>query len=178
MTLVRKTSQISWQMIKDTGYVTGQRELVAELLYRSGPLTGTEVNQRLKGPGEISPNYHKRLSELQDQQVIEPVGHCICPIKGTVVILWDISGKLPTKLEKTKSTSPTTPKDFDLGLNELRGIRQLLLTEHGIPFSFALIRVLNQVQKKYGTKRDESWLEDPETDEVANSEVSDFVDLL
>jgi len=177
MTHVRKTSLISWQRIKDTGYITGQRELVAKLLYDSGPLTGTEVDEKLKYPGETSPGYHKRLSELQDMGAIESLGYCICPIQGTLVIRWDISGKVPTKLEKTKSTS-ATPKDFDVAFNELREIRQLLLTEHGIPYSYALLRVLTQLQKKHGTKRDEPWLEDPETDEVMNSEVSDFVDFL
>lgn len=61
-----------------------------------GPLTRSELDQRLKLPYEVNPSYHKRLSELARLGVVAVVGKRPCTVTGRICEVWAATGNKPT----------------------------------------------------------------------------------
>ena len=71
------------------------RFLVYECLFEHGPLTGAEIDERLRGDRGGRGHYHKRLSELYALDLISDVKIRACSITGEQVTEWDVTSNLP-----------------------------------------------------------------------------------
>lgn len=95
----RPTGTETYHAIVSTGLVSKKRLEVYSVLADGGPLTATEIAERM--PGEKSPskgnNVHARLCELRDMDLVEEVGERACSVSGRNVIVWDVTGRLPRK---------------------------------------------------------------------------------
>ena len=113
--MTRSTSRESWQSVKDSGLVSKMRLRVYDWLYRSGPSTQSEVTAGLKGQGEVNPSYHKRLSELERQGLVESVSERPCSITGRNCIAWQTTDLcMPRPLPKAKKSKAKTIEELDL----------------------------------------------------------------
>ncbi len=102
--MIRETSRMAYNFIKERGLLSKRRFQVYELVYTFGPLT---MNQLLEKANMMYGNknsgvYSTRLSELRDVGCLQELGTTICPISKRKVILWDVTEKLPQK-KKEKS---------------------------------------------------------------------------
>lgn len=99
----RDTSIQAYHQIKDEGLLSRMRLMVYEHLFKHGPLTRSELDNQLKGPNEVNPSYHKRLSELERQGVVKTVGRKACSITGRECELWDVTSALPIPFTRDPS---------------------------------------------------------------------------
>ena len=103
MSDARETSIDAWRDIQSNG-VLGVEQLKAYgCLYRYGPQTGRELDDKL------GPDMHKRLSELERLGVVACKGKRKCAITGRIVFEWALTGELPVKpppAVKTKRSKP------------------------------------------------------------------------
>ena len=92
----------TYNKIKSNGLLSGRRFEVFECIQHWGPITASNVLDRLG----LKTNNSGRFTELNEMGVIKPYG-----IKqnaaGHPETLWVTTGQLPTKLE----SEPTTLKD-------------------------------------------------------------------
>jgi hypothetical protein len=97
----RRTSIEAYQAILSEGLLSRLRWFVYDLLYHHGPMTGNQLIDRVKTRKNTGA-FNTRLSELRDLGVVYEVGEVKDPITGRQVILWDVTEKLPKKVEKPK----------------------------------------------------------------------------
>lgn len=113
-TMTRSTSREAWQSVTDSGLVSSMRLRVYDWLYRNGPSTRSEVDIGLRGPGEVNPSYHKRLSELERQGLVESVSERPCRITGRNCIAWQTTDLcMPRPLPKAKKSKAKTIEELD-----------------------------------------------------------------
>lgn len=97
--MTRQTSKAAYEAIMSNGTLSQRRRDVYDILYRYGPLSASEVCQRLSLPRDsISP----RLSELQRLSIVKEFGTKSCGITGQTVTAWDVTGTLPRGKLKSK----------------------------------------------------------------------------
>jgi len=101
--MTRETSAQAFRQIQADGSLSRMRWKVYEHLFHHGPLTRSELDSRLKGPKEVNPSYHKRLSELERQGVVKTVGRRACSITGRECELWDVTANLPVAFVREQS---------------------------------------------------------------------------
>jgi hypothetical protein len=101
---VKKTSKDTFDAVIASGLLSKMRLAVYKCLYDRGPLTGSEIDEILCRNGGRG-HYHKRLSELERFEVAEVVGHKKCSITGRVVEAWDLTDKMPARIEEPPSLS-------------------------------------------------------------------------
>lgn len=99
---MRQTSIQVYNQIKDEGLLSKTRFKVYEYIFKNGPCTISDVSVHFNKSGNASGTYSSRFSELRDCGSIQEVGTTVCKITGRNKILWDVTSKLPTKLEKAK----------------------------------------------------------------------------
>lgn len=105
MNVVRQTSIEAFNTIKEKGLLSEKRFRVYAILFEFGPLIGSEVSKIYKagyGQGSNSETVRNRLTELRNLGCIKEVGFAIDPITGMNVIKWDVTARLPMKLDKPK----------------------------------------------------------------------------
>lgn len=102
--MIRQTSIDVYNNIKENGLLSERRMQVYCVLYEKGPLTATQIANFLpfKKSSSVGANVHARLGELRSMAAVREIGEGICPETGNTVILWDVTDKLPIKLEKPK----------------------------------------------------------------------------
>lgn len=104
--MIRDTSIEAYKKIRENGLLSKRRFEVYDILFNNGPLTGSEVAIKFKKTyGHFAPsntNIVTRLGELRDTGAVREVNKTMCSVTGMTVILWDVTSKLPIKLEKTK----------------------------------------------------------------------------
>ena len=98
----RETSIETYYKIKDEGLLSDLRFEVYETLFNYGPLTQMELCRKISHPFRQDRSYMPRFAELKNMQVIAEAGERVCQITGRNVLIWDVTNKLPIKLEKTK----------------------------------------------------------------------------
>lgn len=103
---MRDTSLLAYRQIKEEGLLSRMRFVVYDHLFHHGPLTAVELSSQLKGPKEVSPSYHKRLSELERLGVVRTVDRRECSITGREAELWDVTSRLPAGLAYKPRSSP------------------------------------------------------------------------
>ena len=118
--MTRKTSHESWQAIQDSGLVMRMRLKVYNWIYLNGPATRSELDQALRGPNEVNPSYHKRLSELERMGIIQTWGEGDCGITGRKCIVWvttDLAS--PRPLPPARQSKAETIAKYDLLIGEV-----------------------------------------------------------
>jgi len=104
--MIRDTSIEAFHKIKDEGLLSEKRWQVYEVLFQYGPLTGNEllIHLRKKYQGMLgnAPSVVSRLGELRDMGSVREIGKKICSVTGMTVINWDVTAKLPIKLERVE----------------------------------------------------------------------------
>lgn len=107
--MVRETSVISYNTIRDSGLLSKRRWEVYDILYQHGPLTAHEIVAiaRRTYPNANQTSFNARLSELETIDCVRRVGKKTNPTSGIENYLWDVTEKLPKKLTKPK-TVPCT----------------------------------------------------------------------
>lgn len=101
---MRRTSIDAYNKIKENGLLSRRRLEVYEVLFYNGPLTSGEAFQLLN---KLSPirnltQSRARFTELCQMGVIYEVRTRVCRVTGMNVIEWDVTDRLPIKLEKPK----------------------------------------------------------------------------
>lgn len=103
------------QQIEDEGLLSRMRLIVFEVLFTAGPLTASEVAQKLMaggahvGGGRSGPgNVGARITELCDLGVVRQTGQRACRATGRDVAEWDITGELPAG-RVASATGPVRP---------------------------------------------------------------------
>lgn len=114
---MRQTSIAVFHEIQESGALSRMRWLTYECLYAHGPLTGSEVDERLKGLTGGRDNYHKRLSELERLGVAIRGQTRPCRITGRECEEWDVTDQLPKPV--TVVPKPSTA-DLVQALKEMR----------------------------------------------------------
>lgn len=109
--MVRQTSMEAYQTIKESGLLSNRRFQVYDVLFNNGPLTGAQVATIMKGTYGIhsqSETIRNRLTELRDMGCIQECGEAVDQYTNMKVILWDVTDKLPMKLQKKKKKETFT----------------------------------------------------------------------
>lgn len=99
--MVRQTSLESYTTIKNNGLLSEKRWAVYDVLFQYGPATAMELRQKMK-PGFVDSQVRARLNELRTLGLAEEKKTRICTITGMNVIEWDVTSRLPIKLDKPK----------------------------------------------------------------------------
>lgn len=102
--MTRQTSIEAYHTIKENGLLSERRWQVYDLVFRHGPLTGNQLIQlaRKEYPMLNTGAFNIRLSELRKMGVVEEIRTVVCPVTGHNVIEWDVTDRLPLKLENPK----------------------------------------------------------------------------
>lgn len=106
--MIRDTSIEAYNKIKRDGLLSERRWQVYDILYEIGPATGGEIFRHMKkkyGPTiPTNSNVTTRLGELRHFGVAMEIGKRKCTMTGQMVILWDVTSKLPLKFDKPEKT--------------------------------------------------------------------------
>lgn len=124
---VRETSVAAFLAIQESGLLSRRRLEVYEVLSPDGPLTATQIAERMRGhkSSSVGANVHARLCELREMDAVEELGTITCPITNMTVILWDVTGRLPIKRKKIERVQ--CHHCFGRGYVELDGEQEILL---------------------------------------------------
>jgi len=135
MTMVtRQTSIDAYRIIEAEGLLSNRRWEVYSTLFQKGPITATQIADQM--PGYKSPsvgyNVHARLCEMREMGCVQEVGETSCPLTKMRVILWDVTDRIPTKLEKgTKKTKDQIILELKERIRELEG--EILRSQNLMP---------------------------------------------
>jgi hypothetical protein len=105
--LIRETSLEAFHTIKENGLLSERRWRVYEIVFTFGPMIGSkvaEIYQANYGKTSASETIRNRLTELRDSGAIKEVGKTLDPKTGMKVLLWDVTSKLPEKIDRKKKT--------------------------------------------------------------------------
>lgn len=90
---VTETSLMAYERLKREKRLSKNKRKVMDLLMSTmgRTWTGNEVNAALKLPNQVSPGFHKRLSELVDDGLIINVGSRQCFVTGEVAVHYAVA---------------------------------------------------------------------------------------
>jgi len=122
----RQTSINCYNQIKAKGLLSKQRFEVYSALVRIGkPSTTREVYATMNVPKQEA----TRFTELRNLGVIYEVRNRKCSITGKTAIEWDLTDKLPIKLEQPSNTKKNRVNIAINGLRELYKNRYTTTTD-------------------------------------------------
>lgn len=104
---MRQTSIDVYHQIRDEGLLSKRRLQVYETIYLHGPITQMET---AKIADILDHSVTPRFAELEKMGVIATVGERDCTRTGRKVLMWDVTGRLPTKFEKPHTRKCPTCK--------------------------------------------------------------------
>lgn len=90
--MTRLTSMEAYQEIQSSGLLGKRQKHAYNVLYEHGPLTGNELSEEMKIPGQW-----KRCSELKNKGLVIEVGERRCSVTGVNCYIWDVTGEFPKK---------------------------------------------------------------------------------
>lgn len=101
---MRQTSIEAYRKIKEEGLLSKARLDVYKALYECGPATAMEIFNFMaqRRGNKVAANVYARLSELRSVGVVRELGTVNCSTTKMNVIQWDVTNKLPIKLDKKK----------------------------------------------------------------------------
>jgi hypothetical protein len=102
--MVRETSAAAYQEIEQRGLLSKARWEVYKAVYFHGPCTSGEAYQFIPHGhrGALSQS-RARFTELRDMGVLKEAGERECRVSGHRCIVWDVTSKLPDKLQRRPS---------------------------------------------------------------------------
>lgn len=128
--VVRKTSLETYKTIVNSGLLSDRRLQVYDILFKCGPMTGSQVSAKMRelyGQSGYSENVRNRITELVRSGCVEELCETTCPITRRKVLLFDVTDKLPVEPEEPEKISQYAQgyqacfDDFVGALNILRG---------------------------------------------------------
>jgi hypothetical protein len=101
---VREYCVENYRKIIAEGLLSKRREQYFEALWDFGkPATGGQLGELTPDVGvSQNRNITTRLRELQKMGVVVELGYVTCPVTKVKAMLWDVTGGLPQKLERSK----------------------------------------------------------------------------
>lgn len=96
---IRKTSLESYKTIKENGLLSQRRFETYELLFKHGPATAMELRKYFP-KNSVDSQIRARLNELREHGVAYERRERVCNVTGMNVIEWEVTDRLPLKLEK------------------------------------------------------------------------------
>jgi len=93
--MTRRTSIEAYERVKESGVLSRRRFQTYDILFKHGPLTGSEVSAACGIYG-----LWKRCSELLAFGLVEVVGEKKCQFSGMTVSLWDVTDRAPVEMFK------------------------------------------------------------------------------
>jgi len=125
---VRDTSIDAYKKVVDSGLLSTKLIQAFTIIYRFGPMTSREANQKFVENFVVENNlnqFRALLTHLQNMDVIQTIEKVVCPISKMTVYNFDITGRLPVKEPKVtmkdkkanllKTVDALTPWVGDLG---------------------------------------------------------------
>lgn len=104
--MTRQTSVDAFNYLRDNKILSTRRWQVYSALFDHGPCTASELAVEIyKGSTRLvgeAKNVCARLNELSKMGIAQELGTRVCNVSGMTVILWDVTDKLPIKLDKPK----------------------------------------------------------------------------
>ena len=100
-------SLLAYRQIEAEGLLSRMRLVAYQALFNHGPFTRSELDDHCKGPGEVNPSYHKRLTELERLGVAVRVRVRPCRITGRECDEWDVTESLPVEPPEPDSETLT-----------------------------------------------------------------------
>jgi hypothetical protein len=100
--MVRKTSIEVFKQIEAEGLLSKLRFDVYSALFEFGPCTALELYDRCFSKTSRDHSITPRFSELERLGVIQPLKERSCNVSGRNVMVWDVTDRLPLKLDKPK----------------------------------------------------------------------------
>jgi len=125
--MIRRNSIEAYREIQLNGLLSARRFEIYNYLFYSGPATATEISHGLQERNTNNANVRARLNELRDMGVVYEVQNVNCPYTGMTVIQWDVTDKLPKKLDRKHHDKP---KMFNV--SEFRKY----LVDIGLPYQY------------------------------------------
>jgi hypothetical protein len=107
MGYIRDTSIEAFNTIKENGLLSQNRQRVYSIIFKNGPLTGAQVAALFYskyGRTSASETIRNRITELRNFGVVKEVGKTIDVNTAMKVLVWDVTSKLPIKLERKAKT--------------------------------------------------------------------------
>ena len=99
--MIRDTSIQAYNTIKENGLLSRRRFQVYDTLYKFGPLTQNEAFKEIAKKDTVTQqSIGPRFAELLRAGAIQEVGKTLCSITGNLCIKWDVTKKIPVKVEK------------------------------------------------------------------------------
>jgi len=139
---VRETSLLIYEEIRTKGLLSKMRWTVYECLFRHGPMTGAELNERLTPPTARSrqPNFSKRLSELERRGLAQRVGRATCGTTGHEAELWDVTTGMPIAPPADERLLQPKPETIAVAVAFLRKVYRLAqIAKMPIPQEFVAV---------------------------------------
>jgi len=125
---IRDTSIDAYKKVVDSGLLSTKLIQAFTIIYRFGPMTSREANQKFVENFVVENNlnqFRALLTHLQNMDVIQTIEKVVCPISKMTVYNFDITGRLPVKEPKVtmkdkkanllKTVDALTPWVGDLG---------------------------------------------------------------
>ncbi len=100
MTHVRDTSIEIYLKILNEGLIGKKQIEVYEILWKYGPLTGSQVANwmdEFHQKSNVSETVRNRLNELRNMGIVTELPKAPCPVTGNTVYRYDVNSKLPIK---------------------------------------------------------------------------------
>lgn len=97
---MRQTSIDTYNQIKKEGLLGPLKWFVYDKVFQHGPMTQTQLIRKFSTGIHKGGTFTSRFSELERQGSLQEVGKVVCEYSGREVTLWDVTDKLPIKLEK------------------------------------------------------------------------------
>lgn len=106
---MRRTSVETYQAIMASGILKRARWQVYAFLFHNGPMTGREMKEKGKEKygREFQESADKRLSELREMGAVYEVRERACTVTGRTAIEWDVTDRMPKKIEPRKTGGKT-----------------------------------------------------------------------
>ena len=100
MTHVRDTSMEVYLKILNNGLIGQKQVEVYEILFKYGPLTGSQVAnwmKELNQKSDVSETVRNRLNELKAMGIVDELPKVKCPVTTHTVYQYDVNRRLPVK---------------------------------------------------------------------------------
>lgn len=97
----RATSIECYRQIEREGLLSKARFEIYRALFKRGPSTAGELFNYM-GTGLVKGSVCSRLTEMRARGVVIEAGIKTCSFTGKKAIVWDISGRLPKAVKRSK----------------------------------------------------------------------------
>jgi len=103
--MVRRTSINAYHKIETEGLLSKRKWQVYKALFQYGPATGSELFRYMHDHrNPTHSNVVTRLGELRDMGCVMELTTRRCEVSGQNVIVWDVTDRVPIKLEKRETS--------------------------------------------------------------------------